>query len=108
MARSARRYDLYLPLTFNDGKAVPDRLFASVEKRLLARFRGLTAQEREFPLKGIWQGKRKLYFDQVIVMIVFDYRRRGSPQFLAALKKSLLVEFDQLEILLTESSLRVH
>jgi hypothetical protein len=37
-----------------------------------------------------------------------DFRRLGSPRFVAKLKTSLLQEFDQLEILITESPLRVH
>ena len=108
MPRPARRYDLYLPLTFNDGQPIPDELFASAEKRLVERFHGLTAQERDFPLKGIWEGKKQVYFDKVIILTAFDFRSRGSDAFLAKLKKSLLEEFKQLEILLTESPLLVH
>ncbi|HUG91007.1 MAG TPA: hypothetical protein VML55_09250 [Planctomycetaceae bacterium] len=108
MAKSARRYDLYLPLTDNSGRAVPDPLFDSVERRLVGHFGGLTTQQREFPLRGIWQGETRLFLDQVIVMTVLDFRRHGSARFLASLKKKLLKEFDQLEILITEQSLRVH
>jgi hypothetical protein len=46
--------------------------------------------------------------DQVIVMAVLDFRRRGSTRFIRDLKKDLLDKFDQLEILITESPLRVH
>jgi hypothetical protein len=108
MVRAARRYDLYLPLTFNDGRPIPDQLFALVEKTLLERFAGITSQQREFPLRGIWQGKKHLFFDQVIVVTALDFRRRGSRVFWAKLKKALLAGFAQLEILITESSLRVH
>jgi hypothetical protein len=108
MARSARRYDLYLPLTDNDGRLFPDGLFDAVERRLLARFGGLTSQQRDFPLRGIWQGDTRLYFDQVIVMTVLDFRRQGSTGFITRLKKDLLQEFEQLEILLTEQTLRVY
>jgi hypothetical protein len=108
MARSARRYDLYLPLTDNEGRHFADELFDTVERRLLARFGGLTSQQRDFPLRGIWQGQNRLYFDQVIVMTVLDFRRQGSTRFLAQLKQALLREFEQLEILLTEQPLRVH
>jgi hypothetical protein len=34
MPRAARRYDLYLPLTFNDGRPIPDEHFDAVERRL--------------------------------------------------------------------------
>jgi hypothetical protein len=108
MARSARRYDLFLPLTYNDGRPIEDAKFDAVERRLLAQFDGLTAQQRDFPRRGIWQGETRLYFDQVIIMTVLDFRRQGSTRFLRQLKTDLLREFDQLEILILESSLRVH
>jgi hypothetical protein len=108
MARAARRYDLYLPLTDNAGQAIAEALFDAVERRLVARFGGLTSQQREFPLRGIWHGERRLYLDEVIFMTVLDFRRQGSTRFIAQLKRDLLREFDQLEILITEHSLRVH
>jgi hypothetical protein len=108
MPRSARRYDFYLPLTHNDGRPIADEVFRAVQHRLLGRFSGLTAQQREFPLQGIWQGDARLYLDQVIIVIVLDFRRQGSTRFIAQLKQALLREFQQLEILITEQPLRVH
>jgi hypothetical protein len=108
MPRSARRYDLYLPLADNDGRPFPDDLFKGVQRRLLDRFGGLTTQQREFPLQGIWQGGTRLYLDLVIIMTVLDFRRQGSARFIARLKQDLLRQLDQQEILITEQSLRVH
>jgi hypothetical protein len=108
MARAARRYDIYLPLADNAGHLFADELFDQVERRLLSRFEGLTSQQRDFPLRGIWQGESRLYLDQVIVMIVLDFRPRGSMRFIAQLKADLLRDFDQLAILITEQPLRVH
>jgi hypothetical protein len=107
-ARSARRYDLYLPLTDNDGRPFAAEQFDAVERRLVARFGGLTSLQRQSPLRGIWQGETRLYFDQVIIMTVLDFRRQGSTRFIAQLKQALLREFEQLEILITEQPLRVH
>jgi hypothetical protein len=108
MARSARRYDLYLPLTDNAGNPIAEDVFDSLERRLVSRFGGLTSHERDFPLRGIWQGGTRRYLDQVIIMTVLDFRRQGSTRFIAQLKKARLREFDQLEILITEQRLRVH
>ena len=108
MSRAARRYDLYLPLADNDGRPIADDVFKGVQRRLLTRFGGLTAQQRKFPLQGIWQGGNRLYLDQVVVMTVFDFRRAGSARFITQLKRSLLAEFKQLEILITEQPLRVY
>jgi hypothetical protein len=44
MAKSERRYDLCLPLTFNDGRPIGDDRFEAVERRMLARFGGVTSQ----------------------------------------------------------------
>ena len=108
MARSARRYDIYLPLAYNDGRVIPKELFVSVEQRLLARFGDLTSLQRKFPLRGIWQGESRLYLDQVIIITVLDFRRGGSGQFIARLKRSLICEFDQPEILIIGTAIRVY
>jgi len=108
MPRRARRYDIYLPLTNNEGQSIPKRNFVAVEQRLVQRFGGITAQRREFPLRGIWQGKTRLYVDEVIIMTALDFRRQASDRFISHLKRSVLHDFDQIEILITESSLRVY
>lgn len=108
MTRAARRYDLYLPLTDNAGRAFAAERFDSVERRLVARFKGLTAHQREFPLRGIWQGETRVYHNQVVIFTVLDFRLRGSTRFITQFKQVLLREFEQLEILITEQSLRVY
>ena len=108
MPRNARRYDLFLPLTYNDGRPIARKLFDVVERRLLERFRGLTSQRHEFSLRGMWQTRRRRYDDEVIVMTALDLRRQGSTRFISSLKAKLLEEFEQMEILITETRLRVH
>lgn len=78
MAKAARRYDLFLPLTFNDGRTIPDEHFDTLQWRLVARFGGVTIQQREFPFRGIWQNEARLFFDYMVVMTVLDFRRGGS------------------------------
>jgi hypothetical protein len=108
MPKPARRYDIYLPLTTNEGQSIPRKRFVAVEQELVERFGGITAQRREFPLQGIWQGETRLYVDEVIIMTALDFRRRGSGRFIARLKGTLIRDFEQIEVLITESSLRVH
>jgi hypothetical protein len=108
MPKTARRYDVYLPVTDNDGQPFSDDLFNNVHQRLMVRFGGLTAQQRDFPLQGIWQGETRVFQDQVIILTVLDFRRRGSSRFITQLKQALLRDFEQLEILITEQILRVY
>jgi len=108
MARSARRYDIYMPVRYNDGRPIEEEKYDRVEYRLLRHFGGLTSQERKFPFRGKWQEGTTVYSDEVIVLTVIDFRRGGSTRFIARLKADLLREFEQLEILITEIGLRVH
>ena len=108
MPKSARRYDIYFPLKTNEGQSIPRVRFVAVEYQLVEQFGGITAQRREFPLQGIWQGETRLYVDEVIIMTALDFRKEGSARYIAKLKAKLLRDFEQIEILITESALRVH
>jgi len=103
MSKPARRYDVYLPLTYNDGRSIPEGQFDAVEQRLVQRFTGVTSHQREFPLRGVWFGSTQLYLDQVIIMTALDFRRAGSQRFIVQLKQDLLRDFEQVEVLITES-----
>ena len=105
--RRARRYDIFLPLKFNDQRPIPRRLFSAVEKRLLARFGGLTSQHQHLPLKGIWEERGKVFLDEIVVFTAIDFQQGGSPEFVFDLKDFLLRKFDQPEIMITEISLGV-
>jgi hypothetical protein len=108
MPKSARRYDVYLPLTDNDGVLFPGEKFTAVENVLIERFGGLTSQRREFAFRGTWREGTKVYSDRVIVLTAIDFRRGGSTRFVTQLKADVLREFQQLEILITKPPLRVH
>jgi hypothetical protein len=108
MPKPARRYDVYLPLTDNQGRPFADELFDAVERRFVARFTGLTTMQRDFPLRGIWEDEARVYLDQVIILTALDLRTRGSTRFIAQMKQDLLRDFDQQEVLITEHPLRVH
>src|SRR5436190_1781249 len=93
MPKPARRYDIYLPLTFNDQRLVPESKFFAVEHRLLSHFGGVTTSQREFPLRGVWASEAEVYLDQVVIVTALDFRRRGSTAFISQLKLDLLREF---------------
>jgi hypothetical protein len=108
MARPIRNIDIYLPLDYNDGRAIPESKFNSVERELLYRFGGVTSNHREFPLQGVWQSGGDVFHDKVIVFSVMDFREETQLQclrYLERLKARLKKKFDQLEILITVADL---
>ncbi len=52
MARPIRSIDVYLPLDYNDGRAIPPSKYVSFQQELLNRFGGVTSVQRQFPLQG--------------------------------------------------------
>src|SRR5262245_36415222 len=108
MPRAARRYDIHVPLAFNDGRPISRRQIKSVENRLLEHFGGVTGVKPDQALRGLWRSEIRIFIDQVIVLTVVDFCPRGIARFIAELKRDLLRDFEQLEILITETALRVH
>lgn len=104
MVQPIRGIDIYLPLDYNDGHAIPDSKFTSLLHELVARFGGVTAVKREFPLQGIWHAEDQVYKDRVVVFTAMDSRgasQLDSIRYLEKLKTRLKKKFDQLEILIT-------
>jgi hypothetical protein len=72
--RPIRSIDIYLPLDYNDGRAIPESKYVALQRALLNRFGGVTSTQRQFPLQGIWQSGREVFQDRVVVFTVMDFR----------------------------------
>ena len=104
MAKPIRGIEIYLPLDYNDGRAIPESKYVALQQELLERFGGVTSVQRQFPLQGVWHSGLDVYHDRVVVFSTMDFRDGTQPeclQYLARLKGSLKKRFDQLEILIT-------
>jgi hypothetical protein len=104
MARPIRGIEIYLPLDYNDGSVIPESKYLSIEDELLGRFGGVTATQREFPLRGVWRSDGEEYLDRVVVLSVMDFREETQEvcfRYLEKLKTRLKKKFEQLEILIT-------
>lgn len=95
-----KEYDIYLPLSFNDGRAVPEEVVNEVKARLVKRFGGLTyfPQENE----GTWQFGGTTFRDRVVILRALAQDAGDARSFLAGLKPWLLEAFKQTSILMVE------
>ena len=108
MAKPIRGIEIYLPLDYNNGEAIPPSKFMSLQQELLRRFGGVTSVQRQFPLQGAWHSGTEIYYDQVVVLSVMDFRdgtQLERLRYLKRLKGRLMTQFDQLEILITVAEL---
>ncbi len=108
MPRPIRSIDIYLPLDYNDGRAIPESKYLALQEELLRRFGGVTSTQRQFPLQGVWRSESGVFQDRVVVFTVMDFNTPADFEvlrYLKHLKSRLKKKFDQLEILITVQEL---
>ena len=101
-----RRYELLLPLTFNDGQPIPQSLLWETVSELEERFGALSWETQV--IQGIWQHEGAFFRDNNtrLVMDVPDTPENRS--FFGELKARLKMRFQQVDIYLTSHPIDVH
>lgn len=95
-----KEYELYVPLTFNDGTPVADEIIDRIGERLLEQFGGCTFFPQ--PNKGLWKMGDVVFRDEVVIFRVLTTKVRPARRFFRELKQVLLRELRQEEILIVE------
>jgi hypothetical protein len=91
-----RRYEILLPLRFNDGRPIGDEVFNETREELVARFEGLSFSPH--PVLGIWVQDGARYEDQSVRVTVDVDDTPENRQFFVSFKETLLARFEQIEI----------
>lgn len=91
MSSSWRRYEVLLPLQFNDGRAVPSEWLAEAVNEVVDRFNAASFETQK--VEGHWRQGGVLYRDD-LVRIVVDFpdlpeSRRWMREFKARWKSRL-------------------
>ncbi len=68
MSISGRRFELLLPLKFNDGSPVPDDLIADALVELRQRFGAVSSETQR--IQGQWQHAGQVYRDELMRVFV--------------------------------------
>ena len=95
-----KEYDIYVPLTYNDGSSIEPRKLARLRERLLEQFGGVTF----FPQsnEGFWSQAGVTYRDEIVIFRVIARRVNAARRFLKLLKEELKHDLAQEEILIVE------
>jgi hypothetical protein len=96
---ASRRYEILLPLRFNDGQSVPDALISDTLIELENRF-GAVAWETQI-IRGLWRHEEQVYSDDLMRVIIDVEDLAEHRQFFSDLKERLKIRFHQIEIYLT-------
>ena len=82
-----KEYDLYVPLTYNDGTPVEAKTIERIGQRLLEQFGGVTFFPQ--PNEGFWRMGPVTFHDQIVIFRVLFGNARRARRFFKALKEKL-------------------
>ena len=93
------RFEILLPLRFNDGTAVPRELVAQTIAELEDRFGAATWETQV--LHGSWRHEGMTYHDELVRVFVDAENNRANRAFFKQFKGTLKKRFRQIDIWLT-------
>lgn len=99
MRKSYRRYEVLLPLKFNDGRDVPNGFIGTTLQELRTRFKAVTSETQV--LDGTWSHEGQEYHDQLIRVFVDVEDEPDARQYFEEFKDLLKQRFQQLDIWIT-------
>ena len=96
MSRSLRRYEILLPLRFNDGESVPDDFVADTLLELEQHFGAVSSETQT--IRGLWRHEGESYRDDLIRVFVDVADLPNHRQFFLEFKERLKSQFQQVDI----------
>ena len=99
MSRMVRRFEVLLPLRFNDGKAVPDEAVAETLIELEQRFGAVSCETQT--IRGRWRYEGQSYRDDLIRVFVDTTDEPESREYFVECKERLKARFQQHDIWMT-------
>src|SRR6266404_5932364 len=102
---NSRRYEILLPLKFNDGQPVPWSLVGEALVELKQHF-GAVSWETQI-IHGIWQHQGAEFRDDLVRVFVDVPEGPENRQFFVRFKEQLKSRFKQLDIWMTTYPIEV-
>lgn len=99
MSSEFRRYEILLPLRFNDGSLVPDETVGQTLIDLRQRFGAVSSETQT--ISGQWEQGGQVYLDDLIRIFIDVPDDASSRDFFRQFKETLKVRFKQIEIWMT-------
>ena len=93
------RFEILLPLFYNDGRPIEPEKFLATDDDLVATF-GATSTD-QVTVRGRWKYQSTVYSDQLIRIRVDVEDNATNQDAIRAIKETLKLRFDQLDIWIT-------
>lgn len=102
-----RKYEIYLPLKYNDGKDIEPEKIKQIKQELVAKFGAITVSSLSSPYQGTWKYGGVEYIDDIIKVEIVTSNDRLTKGFLKDFKERLKESLQQIDILITTHGIQV-
>ena len=99
MSKTLRRFEVLLPLRFNDSRPVPEEVVAETLLELEQRFGAVSCETQS--IRGYWRHEGESYRDDLIRVFVDVADAPEHREFFLKFKEQLKTKFEQLDIWMT-------
>ena len=100
MSSGDTEFEIYVPLSDNQGVKFPNQLLAAYKSELVEMFSGLS--DLKYKGEGIWKIHGVEYNDEIVLWRVYGSDPQSDPIFMKDLKKRMLKDFRQKDILIVK------
>lgn len=91
-----RRFEILLPLRFNDGQPIPSDRYDQTREELVAHFGSVTVEPGT--VRGVWVHQGTRYEDELRRLVLDVEDTPENQAFFSSLQPILRQRFEQLEI----------
>jgi hypothetical protein len=105
MSKKYRRFEVLVPLRFNNGEPVPDEALGLTLHELRQKF-GAVSYETQM-IRGQWQHAGQVYYDELVRVFVDVPDSPENRAFFASFKERLKSRFKQIDIWVTSHPMDV-
>lgn len=96
-----KKYEIYLPLKYNDGNEVEAEKLKGIREELIAAFGALTVSSLSAPYQGSWRYGGAEFIDDIIKVEVITLDDPAADHFFIEFKQRLKELLRQVDILIT-------
>ena len=105
MSKSLRRFEILLPLRFNDGQPVPDELIGETLIEVRQKFGAVSAESQV--IRGVWEHEGADYRDELTRVFLDVQDTNDNREFFISFKERLKEQFQQIDIWMTTYPIEV-
>lgn len=96
-----KKYEIYLPLKYNDGTEIEAEKLKQISQRLVAVFGAVTVSSLSAPFQGTWRYGGVEFVDDIIRLEIITEQDFRSNLFFKSFKNELKRILRQFDILIT-------